>query len=115
MSSTQEELEEFLELFATKPYDRARENLITLIDSAKREVLEQIRPPQATIDSMKLTQPHKYRGVEYPCCSICGFCPEAINAFIDSQEVEYNIRYLQDEGLYPLGRIEVKVTYEESE
>lgn len=56
-----------------------------LIDSAKREVLEQIRPPQATIDSMKLTQPHKYRGVEYPCCSICGFCPEAINAFIDSQ------------------------------
>lgn len=35
--STQEELEEFLELFATKPYDRARENLITLIDSAKRE------------------------------------------------------------------------------
>jgi len=56
-----------------------------LIDSAKREVLEQIRPPQATIDSMKLTQPHKYRGVEYPCCSICGYCPEAINAFIDSQ------------------------------
>ena len=55
------------------------------IDSAKREVLEQIRPPQATIDSMKLTQPHKYRGVEYPCCSICGFCPEAINAFIDSK------------------------------
>lgn len=37
MSSTQEELEEFLELFATKPYDRARENLTTLIDSAKRE------------------------------------------------------------------------------
>lgn len=59
--------------------------LLALIDSAKREVLEQIRPPQATIDSMKLTQPHKYRGVEYPCCSICGFCPEAINAFIDSQ------------------------------
>lgn len=31
------------------------------------------------------------------------------------REVEYNIQYLQDEGLYPLGRIEVKVTYEESE
>lgn len=61
------------------------DEIMQLIDSAKREVLEQIRPPQATIDSMKLTQPHKYRGVEYPCCSICGFCPEAINAFIDSQ------------------------------
>lgn len=61
------------------------ERIQALIDSAKREVLEQIRPPQAIIDSMKLTQPHKYRGVEYPCCSICGFCPEAINAFIDSQ------------------------------
>ena len=59
--------------------------LTALIYSAKREVLEQMRPPQATIDSMKLTQPHRYRGVEYPCCSICGYCPEAINAFIDSQ------------------------------
>lgn len=31
------------------------------------------------------------------------------------REAEYTIRYLQDGGLYPLGRIEVKVTYEESE
>jgi hypothetical protein len=86
--STQEKLDEiteFVELFVSKDQERARLNLKHLIDSAKREVLEQIRPPQATIDSMKLTQPHKYRGVEYPCCSICGFCPEAINAFIDSQ------------------------------
>lgn len=65
--------------------DAVTDDILHLIDSAKREVLEQIRPPQATIDSMKLTQPHKYRGVEYPCCSICGYCPEAINAFIDSQ------------------------------
>lgn len=88
MSSTQEKLDEiteFVELFVSKDQERARLNLKHLIDSAKREVLEQIRPPQAIIDSMKLTQPHKYRGVEYPCCSICGFCPEAINAFIDSQ------------------------------
>lgn len=65
--------------------DAVTDDILQLIDSAKREVLEQIRPPQATIDSMKLTQSHKYRGVEYPCCSICGYCPEAINAFIDSQ------------------------------
>ncbi len=31
------------------------------------------------------------------------------------REAEYYIRYLQDEGCYPLGRIEVKVTYEEKQ
>lgn len=31
------------------------------------------------------------------------------------REAEYYIRYLQDEGLYPLGRINVKVTYEEKD
>ena len=29
------------------------------------------------------------------------------------REAEYYIRYLQDDGCYPLGRIQVKVTYEE--
>ena len=29
------------------------------------------------------------------------------------REAEYYIRYLQDEGCYPLGRINVKVNYEE--
>ena len=29
------------------------------------------------------------------------------------REVEYYIRYLQDEGCYPLGQIKVNVTYEE--
>lgn len=98
MSSTQEKLDQvFFEQLRGKTMTeeqdyilewaskRLKPALANLIDSAKREVLEQIRPPQATIDSMKLTQPHKYRGVEYPCCSICGYCPEAINAFIDSQ------------------------------
>ncbi len=29
------------------------------------------------------------------------------------REAEYYIRYMQDDGCYPLGRIQVKVTYEE--
>ena len=31
------------------------------------------------------------------------------------REVEYYIRYLQDEGCYPLGEIEIKVNYEEKD
>jgi hypothetical protein len=31
------------------------------------------------------------------------------------RQAEYYIRYLQDDGLYPLGRIETKVTYEEKD
>lgn len=31
------------------------------------------------------------------------------------REAEYYIRYLQDEGCYPLGRIKVTVTYEEKD
>lgn len=31
------------------------------------------------------------------------------------RQAEYYIRYLQDDGLYPLGRIETKVTYEEKQ
>lgn len=58
-----------------------------LIDSAKREVLEEMRPANATIESMRIYTPrtHTYMGKEYPACGICGFCPEAMNAFIDAQ------------------------------
>lgn len=58
-----------------------------LIESAKREVLEEMRPANATIESMRMYTPrtHTYMGKEYPSCSICGFCPEAMNAFIDAQ------------------------------
>lgn len=58
-----------------------------LIDSAKREVLEEMRPANATIESMRMYIPrtHTYKGKEYPACSMCGFCPEAMNAFIDAQ------------------------------
>lgn len=31
------------------------------------------------------------------------------------REAEYYIRYLQDDGLYPIGRINVKVNYEEKD
>lgn len=31
------------------------------------------------------------------------------------REAEYYIRYLQDDGCYPLGRIKVNVTYEEKD
>lgn len=61
--------------------------LLDLIDSAKREVLEEMRPANATIESMRIYTPrtHTYMGKEYPACGICGFCPEAMNAFIDAQ------------------------------
>lgn len=67
--------------------DAVTDDILQLIDSAKREVLEEMRPANATIESMRIYTPrtHTYMGKEYPACGICGFCPEAMNAFIDSQ------------------------------
>ena len=64
-----------------------KKKLTHLIESAKREVLEEMRPANATIESMRIYTPrtHTYMGKEYPACGICGFCPEAMNAFIDAQ------------------------------
>lgn len=105
--SVESEIENILDRLAVRMYDEgqldkpslmgrqvaivnmgeAKAMLTTLIDSAKREVLEEMRPANATIESMRMYTPrtHTYMGKEYPACSICGFCPEAMNAFIDAQ------------------------------
>lgn len=86
----------------------------------KKFVLAKLVPsifvtPGDRIDTYALEANRKWSKDKYPRELLPAVRAYKTALLKELREAEWIIRYLQDDGLYPLGRIQVKVTYEEKE
>lgn len=68
-----------------------------------------------TVDKYCLEVGDKWSKEKYPSELLPAIRVYKTELMKELRQVEYYIRYLQDDGLYPRGRINTKVTYEEKD
>lgn len=97
-----------------------REELSNLNEEDKKNVLAKLVPSifiteGDRADTFVLESGGKWSQDKYPRELLPAIRAYKTALIKELREVEYYIRYLQDEGCYPLGQIKVNVTYEEKQ
>lgn len=97
-----------------------REQMVLLNQEDKKYVLAKLVPSIFVtqgdrVDTFALEANGKWSQDKYPRELLPAIRAYKTALLKELREAEYYIRYLQDDGLYPLGRINVKVNYEEKD
>lgn len=97
-----------------------REQMELLNQEDKKNVLAKLVPSIFVtqgdrIDTFALEANGKWSQDKYPRELLPAIRAYKTALLKELRQAEYYIHYLQDDGLYPLGRIETKVTYEEKD
>jgi len=95
-----------------------REELAKLSEEDKKYVLAKLVPSifiteGDRVDTFALEAGGKWSKDKYPRELLPALRAYKTALIKELREAEYYIQYMQSDGCYPLGRIEVKVTYEE--
>lgn len=95
-----------------------REEMAKLNEEDKKYVLAKLVPSifitqGDRVDTFALEAGGKWSKDKYPRELLPALRAYKTALLKELREAEYYIRYMQDDGCYPLGRIQVKVTYEE--
>ena len=97
-----------------------REEMESLKEEDKKFVLAKLVPSIFVtqgdrVDTFALEANGKWSKDKYPRELLPAIIAYKKALIKELREVEYYIQYLQAEGLYPLGNLQVKVTYEEKD
>ena len=97
-----------------------REQMELLKEEDKKNVLAKLVPSIFVtqgdrVDTFALEAGGKWSQDKYPRELLPAVRAYKTALIKELREAEYYIRFLQDEGCYPQGRINVKVTYEEKD
>ena len=97
-----------------------REQMELLKEEDKKFVLAKLVPSifiteGDRVDTFALEAGGKWSKDKYPRELLPAIRAYRMALLKELREAEYYIRYLQDEGCYPLGQIKVNVTYEEKQ